>query len=157
MSSWNNKIRLNWKQYSIILLSSLGILVSLFLALVVEIETILGCTITGTPLDCTKVLSTEFSTFLGIPVSILSALWFVVLFSIYFVKYQNEILIALLSIIGFGSIVYFVFLELFVIHYICLYCTIGHILGIIIILIIGPTAIKNSYKIIDIRIKKFKN
>ena len=157
MSNWVNKIQGNWKKYATIFLSASGIVVSFFLALVVEKEPVLGCTISGTPLDCTKVLSTEFSTFLGIPVSILSAFWFIVLFSVFMVDYKNNILIACLSILGFVSVLYFIFLELFVIHYICLYCTIAHIIGITLILIISPSAIKNSYETMDIKIKNFNN
>jgi uncharacterized membrane protein len=131
----------------VIILSLLGLFVSLFIALVIEKEeNFPGCTITGTVFNCADVVTSQYGYFFNIPVSIIGAFWFITMAALYFVEYYDDYVMAVLSLTGISSIVYFIYIELIVLETFCLYCTIVHIIVIIMFLLIGPESIKNSYE-----------
>ena len=90
-------------------------------------------------LNCGAVTSSTFSRFAGIPVAFLGLGWFVIMVGIIAVNKPtlNYALIPLwlLGVVGVG---YLVFIEQFVLHAICPYCTLAHILG----LVMGAPAFK---------------
>ena len=117
----------------------IGLLDALFIAFFVENGFNTSCTIAGTPLKCGEVLGSTYATFFGFSDAILASFWFLVILIIYILDYRNIYLMIGLAILGLCAIIYFVFLELFIINYICLYCTLGHIMGLgIIVLILYP-------------------
>ncbi len=76
---------------------------------------------------CEKVTTSEYSTFLGIPVALFGSLYYLLFFlmSVVFFDTKNKKFLRILSSlspIGFLMSIYFLVLQLFVIKAICLYC-----------------------------------
>ena len=113
----------------------IGLLDALYIAFFVENGSSNSCTIANTPINCGKVLGSSYATVFGFPDSILASFWFLIILVIYIIDYRNTYLTIGLSLLGLGAIIYFVFLEIFIINYICLYCTLGHIMGLGIIVL----------------------
>ncbi len=89
---------------------------------------------TGITLDCAKVLSSQYSNVFGVSLEALAAVWFIInLFLIMLVvsarkdvaKRSIDVLFAW-RFLGLLIVPYLIYLELFVIRAICLYCTIMH-------------------------------
>ena len=94
-----------------------------------------SCTIYSTPFDCGNVVTSQHSTFLGIDwyyygIAFFSAiLAATVAFWLSDIKRTKErILYAIVAVSGAGAFVaaYLIYTELFRIHYICEFCTVGH-------------------------------
>jgi uncharacterized membrane protein len=82
------------------------------------------CSVTG---GCEKVLTSSFSTLLGIPVSLLGAIYYLLIAigSFAFLENKNHEVLRvtlLLTILGLLASLWFVFIQVFVIHSICVYC-----------------------------------
>jgi uncharacterized membrane protein len=97
-----------------------------------------SCSISGTAIDCGKVVTSQYSKlFFGIDNYYLGMIFFAVLLvlsSIIVLKPKNSrlnilFMYAVLAFAVFGAIlaVYLIYLELFVLDAICLLCTLGHI------------------------------
>lgn len=85
---------------------------------------VVPCDLTG---GCETVLTSSYATVLGIPVSLVGALYYLVLFfaAIVFASSGDKRIAAAaswLTLAGFGASIYFVYLQLFVLEAICLYC-----------------------------------
>lgn len=81
------------------------------------------CTIHG----CETVLTSAYSTVLGIPIALLGALYYFALLVIYFVYFEAKDARALvfalhLSVLGFLADLWFVSAQAFIIHAWCQYC-----------------------------------
>ena len=134
------------KNISVMLLSSLGLVVSVIIYLFIENEptnNIPACTV-GTLFNCGDVVNSEFGKVFGIHLSIIGAFYFLVILALYLVDYYDDYLMAGISVVGVLSVVYFVVLELFILQKFCLYCTVVHVSVILIFLLIGPSSIRNS-------------
>ncbi len=84
----------------------------------------LNCGVHG---GCEIVTSSEYATFFGIPVALFGAFYYltILLLSVFYLdKKREKVLqfVARLTPLGFLASVYFVYLQLFVIHSICYYC-----------------------------------
>ena len=110
-----------------LVVSFLGFLDATFLA----VETFLGkippCSITG---GCESVLTSPYSKFLGLPVAVYGALYYLIIFifAAYFLDTKKEKalkLAAKLTPLGLLASVYFVFLQAFVIKQYCPYCLVS--------------------------------
>ncbi len=85
--------------------------------------------------DCTRVLSSTYSQFFGIPLELFAAAYFVVnLALVYLIAFASEKVfqralsaIFIWRFLGLMIVPYLVFIELFVIHALCIYCTMMHI------------------------------
>lgn len=82
------------------------------------------CSITG---GCEQVLTSQFSTVFGIPVSLMGALYYLLvaagLFAFLEGKNHEILRLTLLStLVGLIASLWFVFLQIFVIHSYCTYC-----------------------------------
>ncbi|MBU6427083.1 vitamin K epoxide reductase family protein [Patescibacteria group bacterium] len=82
------------------------------------------CSLTG---GCETVLSSPFSTFLGIPVSLLGALYYLTILICAFAylegKHEWMMRFALwFTVFGLAASLWFVYLQVFVIHSYCVYC-----------------------------------
>jgi uncharacterized membrane protein len=91
----------------------------------------LACSIGGV-VDCARVTSSAWSTFLGIPVAVLGLLFFVVTLGLCLPRawrstaaWLDPARIGWLTV-GLGFALYLVWAELFRIHAICLWCTVVH-------------------------------
>ena len=132
-------------RYAVIILSVLGLLVSLIIRLYIESgDQLAGCKV-GSFFNCDLVINSAYGKVFGIPLSLLGAFYFICLLAFYIVDYRNDLIIAGTNIIGMLSVVNFVYLEIFVLDHFCLYCTSVHIIVILIFLLVGVSAIKNSY------------
>jgi len=89
----------------------------------------------GIAIDCYAVLSSRYSEIFGIPLELLAVGYFIVnLLLVYFIVFGSEFLArnSLKTLFGWrfiGILIvpYLVFVELFLVRAICLYCTIMHI------------------------------
>jgi len=82
------------------------------------------CSLTG---GCEKVLTSEFSTVLGIPVSLLGMIYYLIiavgLFA--FLESKNHEVLRvtlLLTVLGLLASAWFLFLQIFIVKAFCLYC-----------------------------------
>lgn len=83
-------------------------------------------------LDCVRVTQTAFSRIFGIPVALLAVLWFAsfVVLAAWRPSFQEYVLLPL-WISGLLFVVYLVGVEAFLVHAICLYCTVAHSLALL--------------------------
>jgi dihydroorotate dehydrogenase len=91
-------------------------------------------------LDCGKVLSSPYALLFGIPLAYIGLVHYTIEFGILLYSLQTENTIAkrialIITTIGFGSSLYFIFLQLFVIGSICFYCMTSALISIILFLI----------------------
>lgn len=85
----------------------------------------------GDIINCATLTTSVYSRFAGVPVSILGAAWFAVVLVV--IALNRPILnYALIPLWAVGAVFagYLIFTELFVLHAICPYCTLAHVLGI---------------------------
>ncbi len=127
-----------WRSLGLVL-GSVGIIDSVYLASeAINPQIPLYCPTVGI-LNCGAVTSSTYSRFAGVPVAFLGLGWFVIMVAIIVVNKPalNYALIPLwlLGTVGVG---YLVFVEEFVLHAICPYCTLAHIVG----LLMGAPAFK---------------
>jgi uncharacterized membrane protein len=113
-----------WYSLSAAIVAGLGFIDATFLTIQHYTNFTLPCSITH---GCELVTTSAYSSILGVPVALLGALYYVgVLFAIYlsfeFAKAQWLKWIAIASTAGFLFSLWFVYLQLFVIHAICQYC-----------------------------------
>lgn len=115
-------------------LSLLGLLVSGYLTYEHFTDNAtLACTVTGV-VDCSKVTSSAWSTFVGVPVSVLGVVFFALLVGLCLPSvwrlesvWLDRARLAWVSV-GLAMALYLVWAELFRIHAICLWCTGIHVL-----------------------------
>jgi uncharacterized membrane protein len=132
-----------------LILSVLGIADGTYLTIAhYTSASILACPATSF-INCQKVTSSSYSSIHGIPVAVLGLIFFVFMFALQLPaawRSDNQLLRAgriLFSIAGLGSVFWFVFVELFRLDAICLYCTGIHILtfGIFVTTLVGSALI----------------
>src|SRR6185369_10516867 len=121
-------------------LAFLGILDALYLSYEHFFEILPPCSTNLLFLDCGKVLTSPYSIVLGIPLAYIGLLHYVIecSFLIYSLRTKNSLIkrtALILTTIGFGSSLYFVFLQLFVIGAICLYCMTSALISVLIFII----------------------
>ncbi|EWS99855.1 Vitamin K epoxide reductase [Intrasporangium oryzae NRRL B-24470] len=123
-----------WLAPTTLLLCVGGLLVSGYLTFEHFTENAtLACSIGGA-VDCVKVTTSAWSTFLGIPVALLGLLFFVVTLVLCLPAvwrrgeaWLDPVRLGWLTI-GLGMVLYLVWAELFRIHAICLWCTVVHVI-----------------------------
>ena len=89
----------------------------------------------GIAIDCYAVLSSQYSQVFGIPLELLAVGYFIVnLLLVYFIAFGNDSVFTVSLKILFGwrfigiiMVPYLVFVELFLVRAICIYCTTMHI------------------------------
>lgn len=132
-------------RYAVIVLSVLGIIVSIIIKVYLETDqTLPGCKI-GSVVNCTDVINGPYGKVFGIPLSYFGAFYFLVFLALYAVDFNDDYIVAIWSTIGLLAVINFVALELFVINHICLYCTSVHVLVVLVFLLVGPRSIWHSY------------
>ncbi|HEY9495616.1 MAG TPA: vitamin K epoxide reductase family protein [Intrasporangium sp.] len=125
--------RPRWLAPTSLILSIVGLLVSVYLTFehYTGNETLV-CTVTGV-IDCGKVTSSAWSTFMGVPVALLGLLFFVAVTILMLPSvwrrpepWLDWLRFGLLTV-GLGMALYLVWAELFRIHAICSWCTVVHV------------------------------
>ncbi len=92
-------------------------------------------------IDCGKVLESPYASILGIPVAVVGLAYYLfLLFTIFKLK---KYLVFITGAALLGS-TYFMYIQLFVLHAICLYCTLSALLNLVIFLIVITDFIKNK-------------
>ncbi|GAB3871722.1 vitamin K epoxide reductase family protein [Terrabacter terrigena] len=128
------RVRPGWLAPLSLTLSVLGLLVSAYLTFEhFTANSTLACSIGGI-VDCAKVTSSPWSTFVGVPVALLGLVFFAVTLWLCLPGtwrraqgWLDPARLAWLTI-GLGMALYLVWAELFRIHAICLWCTVVHVL-----------------------------
>lgn len=122
---------------ALLVLSAIGILLSIYLTYLHFTEAEAAFCAAGS--DCEAVRQSGFSTFLGIPVAVLGALGYSVIFILTLVSLTRRtrwIAIYILSLSGFVFSAYLTYLEFFVIKAICIYCVVSAVLMTIIFVVL---------------------
>ncbi|GAB6947949.1 vitamin K epoxide reductase family protein [Vulcanisaeta sp. JCM 16161] len=104
----------------------------------------------GITIDCERVLSSRYSDIGGVPLDLLAAVWFIVniiLVLTYDLGPGNLAALALNVLfywrfIGILVVPYLIFVETYLLHALCMYCTIMHVMIIIDFIVITVFLIK---------------
>lgn len=124
-----NREKTNFTALIIVLLSGLGIILSLYLTYIHYTDSHAAFCTAGT--DCDFVRQSGFAMILGIPVAALGVLGYAALLVIALVNFDRRnkwIVLFVMSLAGLLFSVYLTFLELFVIKAMCMYCVASAIL-----------------------------
>lgn len=120
----------SYKNIAILFLvvSALGFIDATYLSVQHFLGEIPPCTISG----CEFVLTSAQSTIFGVPVALFGSFYylFILILSVYHLDTKNKKIlktISLISVLGFIVSIYFVYLQFFVIKYICEYCMVSAI------------------------------
>ena len=127
------RVRPGWLAPVSLALSVLGLLVSAYLTFEhFTANSTLACSIGGI-VDCAKVTSSPWSTFMGVPVALLGLVFFAVTLWLCLPRtwarphrWLDRVRLVWLTV-GLGMALYLVWAELYRIHAICLWCTVVHV------------------------------
>ena len=86
-------------------------------------QSLLYCPTAG-PLDCNQVTSSPYSVLFGVSVAYLGLVWFVVMLSLIALRRTGSLFT--LWALGIVFVAYLVGAEIFLIHSVCVYCTVAH-------------------------------
>ena len=137
MSDSMAKVR--WQPITCLLLSLAGLAGSLYLTIVHFDHISLTCPEYA---SCDRILTSNTSHFLGIPVSVLGLAYFapmtLLCLPAAWRSADRRIHLArlILSILGVGMIIYLFVEELFIIRALCLWCSLVHLVGFLLFVII---------------------
>ncbi len=127
------RLRPVWLAPVSVVLSVIGLLVSAYLTFEhFTANATLACSIGGV-VDCAKVTTSAWSTFMGVPVALLGLVFFVVTLALCLPRVwrrpERWLDAARLGwiTVGLGMVLYLVWAELYRIHSICLWCTAVHV------------------------------
>lgn len=120
-------------KYSIPALSLIAVFVSIYLLYVHYSPVSLACPDVGI-INCANVLTSSYSSFLGIPLPIFGLLYFILLIVLSFIQ-KTELIILILSTISLFVVATLLYIEFGLIHYVCLYCSSIHLIAVIIFFI----------------------
>ena len=125
----------------ILILAFCGLADSVYLAQHEVNNTPLICTVANLS-DCNIVAASQYSRIFGIPL----AEFGIVFFSIVFILAALEIvlfnrllrrILQVVSLVGVGASLYFTFVEIFVIHALCIYCLVSAFITLLILIFAG--------------------
>jgi uncharacterized membrane protein len=123
----------SWFQITTLVLSLAGLAVSTYLTITHYATSVsLACPDTGT-INCEKVTTSPESIVFGIPVAVLGLAFFVFMVAVnnpltWRSRFRAVHIARLLSVIvGMGFVIYLIYVELFKVNAICLWCTSVHV------------------------------
>lgn len=116
-----------WLFISIVVVSFIGFLDSTYLTAQHYLGFELNCSVFN---GCETVTTSEYSVVAGVPVALLGALYYFVLFIgmfVYFDLQDKRVLrvLMLFTVFGFLASLWFLYLQIFVIKALCLYCLVS--------------------------------
>ncbi|MFH1534253.1 MAG: vitamin K epoxide reductase family protein [Nitrospirota bacterium] len=119
-----NKLIPNWLIWAIVAVAFLGFIDASYLTLVHYKGAELGCDAWG---SCNVVTTSEYSVIFGIPMALMGALYYlsVLILALVYVDTKWKLPLKLIPIatsFGFLFSLWLIYLQLFIIHAICLYC-----------------------------------
>ena len=83
-------------------------------------------------IDCARVVTSPQSVVFGLPLAVWGMLWFAVLGVTIWLRRDRGAWTQMLdngwAAVGAGSVVYFVYIELFIVGVLCMWCSIVHLL-----------------------------
>ena len=140
----------NWILASVLILASLGFIDATYLTISHYVGADLYCGVSG---GCSTVTNSAYSTFMGMYVSVYGMLYYmsILISTVIYIDTKNKKIIKLLIIlpaIGFLFSLYLVYLQLFVINAICIYCMASASISTL-LLIINMFLIQNYKKLIN--------
>jgi uncharacterized membrane protein len=158
----NSEISLNkpltripkWSVWLLVLFSFGGFLDATYLTVKHYLGTPIPCSIFA---GCEKVTTSQYATLWGIPVAMLGAIYYLLIFVLliaYLDTKKEPVLYftARLTLIGFLASIWFLYLQLFIIKAICLYCVVSaftstmlFVLGIMLLTLKRQAITNNSY------------
>lgn len=126
---------------SILTLTVTGFIDARYLTLVHYKKVILVCHQIPLFVDCGKVLQSSYSTLFGIPLAVFGLINYSILILIIFLGFISQkrffqYWLIIQTKIGFIASLYFIFLQIFVIKSLCLYCTISAVISTLLFFII---------------------
>lgn len=136
-------MRRSGRPIALLVLSVVGVIISLYLTSVHYEHVPLVCSTQGF-VDCERVLSSMYSVVPGtsIPVSVPGVLWFIVAGVLAFVAWRvapqrRDVVIGLFvwSLLGMLSVFYLVYVEIVRLHTLCAWCTALHAIILVMFLI----------------------
>lgn len=138
---------LKWILAGIVIFSLVGFLDATYLTLVHYNRGSLSCYIFK---GCDKVTTGPHAVILGVPVSLLGALYYFSVFiaAIFYFDTKNKIFLRILSIFplaGFLASLWFLYLQLFIIKALCFYCVISAITSTL-LFVLGILVFRNFKK-----------
>lgn len=140
-----------WLPFAMLALSAVGFLDASYLTVKHYLALPVACSILE---GCDKVLTSPYAAWWGVPVALIGVAYYFTLLTLAAgFLFAGRIALfrfaSLLTLIGFAASLWFLYLQLFVIHALCLYClvstavsTLLFILGLYAVKIIGK---KNNY------------
>ena len=134
---------LRWQSITCLLLSIIGLIGSIYLTISHFDTRFFVCPELG---PCEKILTSNSSHFLGIPVPILGIAYFLPMTVLCLpVAWRStdkrvHLVRLLLSIVGIGMVIYLFAEELFVLQSLCVWCSIIHAIGFLLFVIIVITS-----------------
>ena len=140
----NTAMTLRWQPLTTLALSIIGLAGSVYLTFShFDSHIALVCPDTG---SCNRILTSNTSHFLGIPVPILGLAYFVPMTVLcvpaMWRSRDRRVHLArlILSILGVGMIIYLFIEELFILKALCVWCTVIHLLGFALFVIIATAS-----------------
>ena len=114
----------NWLPVLFLLLGAIGFTDATYLAVKHFLGTPVPCSILK---GCEQVTTSQYAAIFGVPVALLGAIYYlsIIILTVAYLDSRNRKflnLAARLTILGFLASIYFVYLQIFVIKAICLYC-----------------------------------
>ncbi len=106
-----------------------GIAVSVYLTTVHYADAPLFCSTQGT-VDCEAVLHSRYATLAGIPISVGGIVWFAGMAAIAILRPVSRVALAWLAV-GLLSVLWLVYVELFRLEKLCLWCSAAHLLIVV--------------------------
>ena len=136
----SSKAKTKSKYYkpAILVLSAIGFLISLYLTYLHFAEGQAAFCSQGS--DCDLVRQSSYSSILGIPVALLGAIGYLLIFWFSYVSVSRKmrwVLLYILSLSGFVFSLYLTYVEIFIIKAICQYCVISAVLMTIIFIMVS--------------------
>jgi uncharacterized membrane protein len=121
----------------LLVLCALGVIDSAYLTSIHYQDVPLVCSASGV-VDCSTVLHSSYATVAGIPVAVFGLVWFVVMGLLALRPIAWETLAW--AVLGMASVLWLVYVELFRIDKICLWCSVAHVLVLTIFAIVLAAA-----------------
>ncbi len=116
-------------------LSALGLLDATYLTIVHFQSSALVCSATGV-VDCHAVLTSAYSVIGGIPTSVFGLVWFLAVGLVVLLRPGWSTALRCASWLGAFVVLGLVYVELFLVGAICIYCSIAHLLVLAILVLV---------------------